>query len=145
MNLQDVINAPGFGSGKKARDILNARAERRSHVPERHYMNELLVANEIDGLVATLGNDPEDGKDYHLNTSGYALTGDASTAGEDARAIAAIWNAYRDGELVWADQVAQEIDRAKDAYDYGDKAGRRAIGALCHVKVAVGSLSEGDQ
>ncbi|MBO29650.1 MAG: hypothetical protein CML61_13000 [Rhodobacteraceae bacterium] len=103
MNLQEIIDAPGFGSGKNARDVLNARVERRSHVPDRHYMNEMLVSNEIDGLVAKLGNDSKDGKDYHLNSSGYALIGDASTSGEDARAIAAIWNAYRDGELVWQD------------------------------------------
>ena len=103
MNLNEIINAPGFGSGKKARDLLAARAERRNHVPERHLMNEELVGHEIDALVCSFGCDGEDGKDYHLNSSGYALIGEDSTAGMDARAIAALWNAYRDGDLVWKD------------------------------------------
>lgn len=107
LNLHEIINSGGFGSGKKARDLLNARAERRRHVPERHYMNEMIVANDIDGLVASFGNDSKDGRDYHINSSGYALTGDCSTAGEDARAIAALWNAYRDGDLVWKDEATQ--------------------------------------
>lgn len=103
LDLHEIINSGGFGSGKRARDILNARAERRNHVPDRHYMNEMIVSNEIDSLVASLGYDSEDGKDYHINSSGYALTGDCSTSGEDARAIAALWNAYRDGDLVWVE------------------------------------------
>lgn len=101
MDLHQIANSGGYGTGKKARDILAAREERKKHIPERIMMNEVTVGNEIDCLVASFGNDPEDGKDYHINSTLYALIGDSSTAGEDARALAALWNAYRDGDLDW--------------------------------------------
>jgi len=102
-DLKSIANSGAYGSGQEARDRFNAKADRRNHVPPRDHMNELVVANTIDALVCSFGNDSEDGKDYNINSDGYAAILDSSTAGEDARAIAALWNAYREGDLIWKD------------------------------------------
>lgn len=101
MDLHEIANSPGYGSGQKARDIAHEKANRRKQLPDPRKMNRLSADTSADGLVASLGNDGVDGEGYHLNADGYAAIGESSTAGEDARAIAAIWNAYMDGELVW--------------------------------------------
>ena len=100
MDLHKIANERGYGTGKKARDIAAARHNRRDHIPPRKDMAELIVQHVPEALVASFGNDDTDGQDYHLNAHGEGLfTG--STAGKDARAIAALWNAYRDGDLMW--------------------------------------------
>ena len=108
MDLHEIANSGSYGSGKKVRDRLAAKVERRKCIPQRHDMNELLAETSLDSMVASLGYDPEADKDFYLNSSGYALIRDDSTSGQDARAIAALWNAYREGDLVWKDDPSAD-------------------------------------
>lgn len=105
MNLHEIANSGSYGTGKKARDKLAEKAARRAAVPERIMMNYLLVQHEPDALVASFGYDVEEDRDFHLNSDFYAAIGDTPLAGREARAIAALWNAYRDGDLVWKDEL----------------------------------------
>lgn len=107
-DLHKIANCGSFGSGKKARDRIHANVERRKMIPKRKDMNELVVATQPDALVASFGNDGDDGLDYHINSMGYAAIRDDSTAGQEARAIAALWNAYRAGELIWSTPAREE-------------------------------------
>jgi len=100
MNLHEIANTPGFGTGGKAREKAIAKAERRARIPKRRLMAEMIVAHEPDAVVASFGNGT-DGKDYHINSDAGALIYGDGAAENDARAIAALWNAYRDGELIW--------------------------------------------
>ena len=99
--LDDAINSGGFGSGGKVLQKLNERRDRENHIPKPEKMNELSSVNDLGNLVCSFGCDTEENKDYQIYCDGYAAVGDDSTAGEDARAFVALWNAYRDGDLVW--------------------------------------------
>lgn len=114
IDLQKAINADGFGSGARARDLAHEKATRRKTIPNRKDMNALIVSHSPDALVASLGYDVEDGNDYHLNSDGEALVGCEPLAGRDARVIAALWNAYRDGDLVWRDPTTIGRDQTND-------------------------------
>tara|TARA_R110002072_G_scaffold49433_4_gene134357 strand:- start:10838 stop:11167 length:330 start_codon:yes stop_codon:yes gene_type:complete len=102
MNLHEVINAKGYGTGKAARDTANAKADRRKHIPSPECMNEMSLAD-TGAPIAHFGNDSEDGKDYSITVNGYGSTTHCEAAGHDARAFVALWNAYRDGDLIWKD------------------------------------------
>ena len=101
MDLHEIANSGGFGTGQKAIDLAKAKAERRSHIPKPKDMNEMSLSPH-GAPIACFGNDPEDGKDYHVTVEGYGSTCHCNAAGHDARAFVALWNAYRDGDLVWA-------------------------------------------
>lgn len=104
MNLHEIANSGSFGSGKLVRDQANAKAERRNHIPKPQDMNELTTSPH-GSPIAHFGNDSEDGKDYQVTAEGYGSTVHCEAAGHDARAFVALWNAYRDGDLVWAAAV----------------------------------------
>lgn len=100
MDLTKIANTPGFGSGKSARDLINAKAERRNQIPDPATMNEMM-SNDMGAPIAHFGNDSDDGKDYSISADGYGSTTESEGARHDARAFVALWNAYRDGDLVW--------------------------------------------
>ncbi len=109
MNLHEIANTGGYGTGQQARDKAAEKAKRRTDIPKPLFMNELVVDHEAEALVASFGTDSEDGKSYYINSLGYIGTaaGDYSTASGDAKAFAALWNAYREGDLVWKDAPTQ--------------------------------------
>ena len=90
-DLNTIINSPGYGTGKAAREKADARD-----------MNEMTLSD-LGAPIAHFGNDPEDGKDYSITVNAYGSTEECKGAGHDARAFVALWNAYRDGDLVWKD------------------------------------------
>ena len=100
MNLHEIANSGGFGSGRKVIDAAQAKADRKKLIPKPKDMNEMSVGG-FGVPVAHFGNDTEDGKDYSITVEGYGSTVHSESAGHDARAFAALWNAYRDGDLVW--------------------------------------------
>tara|TARA_R110002110_G_scaffold126601_4_gene305162 strand:- start:546 stop:902 length:357 start_codon:yes stop_codon:yes gene_type:complete len=101
-DLNTIINSPGYGTGKAAREKADARADRANHIPKPHDMNEMTLSD-LGAPIAHFGNDPEDGKDYSITVNAYGSTEECKGAGHDARAFVALWNAYRDGDLVWKD------------------------------------------
>jgi len=107
MDLHKIANTPGFGSGEAARNRLAEKAQRRRHIPPRNEMNEMSI-DPHGAPIASFGHDSEDGRDYQVTVDGYGSTTCCSnSAGDDARAFVALWNAYRDGDLVWAESEAQ--------------------------------------
>lgn len=101
MDLHHIANSGGYGSGARVLDAAKAKAERRGHVPEPQHMNEMSLSD-TGAPIAHFGNDSEDGKDYSITVNGYGSTTHCNAAGHDARAFVALWNAYRDGDLVWS-------------------------------------------
>ena len=100
-DLQDAIDARWFGTGKAVRDKLFAKSERRLHVPKPQDMNELVLAFSPEAMVGSFGFDPTIEKDIYINAEGYAATATMDGAKIEAMAIIALWNAYREGDLIW--------------------------------------------
>lgn len=119
MNLHEIANNGGFGSGRRVIDEQRARDERNSHIPEPMLMAELhaVTGGTTWGApVASLGHCPDTGKDWaieHRSDLGM-VDGRACTASSDALALVAVWNAFRDGDLVWSDRIKQPPKERND-------------------------------
>ena len=108
-DLKRIANSGSYGSGKAVRDKAAAEREALSLLPEPEFMNEFVAADNGGHLVPLchFGCSNEDGKDWGIYHDGHdyhnaALFG--IDAKSDARAVAAVLNAYRMGLLVRADQ-----------------------------------------
>lgn len=103
---QVVADMPGYGSGKRYRDMLAAAQEARAALPKADEVGAVYASASLDvnaTLLASFGCGDED--DWHLlalparvmDHNEYNMGLDA---GDDCRAVAAIVNAYRLGLLV---------------------------------------------
>ena len=103
MNLTEIANTPGFGTGKAARDRLAAESECRAMLPEPRNVPPVIAATDSHWvLMCHFGNSNEDDQDWAVYHDGResdvrALGDDAKS---DAQCVAAIINAYRMGILV---------------------------------------------
>ena len=105
MDLKEIANSGGYGSGKRAIELQRQRDERNAWIPEPSVMAEMPAvtsAHSRGAPVGSLGYCPITDQDWALECDSYGLVeGADNTASTDAQAIAAIWNAFRDGDLVW--------------------------------------------
>ena len=105
MDLHKIANSGSYGSGQKARDIAHELAERRALIPEPSLMATLLTRTSMYGVpVAAFGVCPDTDEDWvfeHESELGL-VDGVQDSASTNAKVIAAVWNAFRDGDLVWA-------------------------------------------
>ena len=114
MNLHEIANAPGYGTGRNARDRAAAIAEIKSLLPDPLWMPTFTAEPHINnGLpLASFGNSAEDGQDWHVTHDMGDTSRDAiefgSDAKLDARIVAAILNAYARGILVMATDSTKE-------------------------------------
>lgn len=124
--LQEIINTPGFGTGRAYRDQLAQEAEALALLPNPRSVMPVRASNDAGAgwLVCSFGHSGEDGQDWHLITdevrgsivaefSDYPA--DAKT---DALITAAIVNAYRMGLLVRAETPTP--DPLGEALNSGD-------------------------
>jgi len=113
--LQKIMDAPGFGTGRAFRDQKAQENDAIALLPDRAWMKPVMAApNVADGwLVCSFGNIGDDGQDWYLVTDNVRASGMASAifpddAKTDAHAIAAVMNAWRMGLIVLrADLVKQ--------------------------------------
>ena len=103
-DLHAIANQPGFGSGAKAIEDQRQRDERFALLPDPMLMAELFArSGSMWGVpVATFGHCPDTDRDWQLEHESELglVDGRNSTASTDAQVIAAVWNAYRAGDLV---------------------------------------------
>ena len=101
-DLKRIANAPGYGTGKAARDRMHVEAECREMLPDPRAL-PVFVAGP-DGMMSThipmchFGHSSDDGTDwgiYHDDVTETDAIG--HDAADDARVVAAILNAYRQG------------------------------------------------
>lgn len=117
MNLHEIANARGYGSGKAARDRAAAIAEIKRLLPDHAWMPTFTAAPHINHglLMASFGNSSDDGQDWHITHDQGDMSRDCiefgSDAKMDARIVAAILNAYSRGILVLAPDSTKEADQ----------------------------------
>lgn len=104
--LKRIANSGTYGSGKSVRDKLSAEASVLEDLPEANRVPTVVAATDHSHMVAMahFGNFSEDGLDWGLYHDGredsvWCFGDDAK---DDAKAVAAIINAYRMGILVRA-------------------------------------------
>jgi len=108
-----IADAPGFGHGKRFRDMCAAEHDALDNLPDPKRMAPVMASTDAaaNWLVCSFGNSgaDEEARDWHLVTANvrasdfidrYDFPEDAMT---DAVAVAAVLNAYRMGLLVRAD------------------------------------------
>jgi hypothetical protein len=103
MDLNKIANSGGFGSGAKVIDEQRERDERLASLPNPMLMAEIYARTEMGGYsIAPLGYCSDTDADWFLEHESELglVDGEDNTAATDARLIAAVWNAYRDGLLV---------------------------------------------
>ena len=105
MDLHQIANTPGFGTGKRMRDKLAEDAACRANLPEPSKIAQVMARPNDAGhllLIASFGNSSEDGQDWSLYHEGSDdLSGVFGwDAKHDAQSVANIVNAYRLGILV---------------------------------------------
>ena len=105
--LQKVMDAPGFGTGRAFRDQKAQENDALALLPDRAWMKPVMASTDAGAgwLVASFGNSGNDGQDWHLITDNVRASGMAdATFPEDAKtdafAIAALLNAWRMGLIV---------------------------------------------
>ena len=106
MDLNEIANSGGYGSGGRAIEMQRARDIRNSLIPDPSLMGELVAVTSKTSYgapVASFGHCPDTDKDWSLehNSMLGLVDGRSGTASADAQVIAALWNAFRDGDLVW--------------------------------------------
>lgn len=104
MDLKAIANARGYGTGQAARDKLARAAAGRTMIVDPSLMCELYARSSMSGyMVGSLGHCLETDADWYLEHESELgmIDGVDDTASNNAKAIAAVWNAYRDGDLVW--------------------------------------------
>lgn len=112
IDLNEVANARGYGTGRAVRDRLAAEAECRALLPDPHYMPSVEARGDDGGHLipmAHFGNSSDDGKDWALfqEYTECELSELGQDARDDARIVAAIINAYRLGVLVLAGEESK--------------------------------------
>jgi len=112
--LQKIMDAPGFGTGRAFRDRKAQENEVIALLPDRAWMAPVMASPECarNWLVASFGNSGDDGQDWYVVTDHVRASnlGDATfpiDARSDARAVAALCNAWRMGLLVLRDDIGK--------------------------------------
>ena len=105
--LQKIMDAPGFGTGRAFRDRKAQENDAIALLPDRAWMAPVMASTEMsrNWLICSFGNSGNDGQDWHLVTDHTRASdlGNAmfpEDARTDAHAVAAVLNAYRMGLLV---------------------------------------------
>lgn len=109
--LQSIMDAPGFGTGRAFRDLKAQENEALALLPDpKDVMPVRASTNAGDGwLICSFGNSADDGQDWHLITDEVrgSIVAEFSDypadAKMDALITAALVNAYRMGLLVKKD------------------------------------------
>lgn len=121
LDLHAVANAPGYGSGKAARDRLAAEAECLALLPTPERVPAFVASSDAPCFarlpLCTFGNSTQDHRDWSIYADGVF---DHSAIGhdpkEDAERIAAILNAYRMDILKpWGLREEEALAEARNA------------------------------
>lgn len=109
--LQAIMDAPGFGTGRAYRDRKAQEAEALALLPDREWMAPVMASQDCQSnwMICAFGCSNEDNSEWFLVTDSVRASnvGDMEfpeDAKMDAMRVAAIVNAYRMGLLVKAEQ-----------------------------------------
>lgn len=114
MDLHDIANSGGYGTGRAAMDRAAAVAEIKSLLPDPVWMPTFTAAPHINSglMLASFGNSSEDGQDWYITHDQGDTSRDAIEFGNDAKMdakiVAAILNAYTRGILVMSTPSTKE-------------------------------------
>lgn len=110
--LQAVMDAPGFGSGRAYRDRKAQENEAMALLPKPDDVAPVMASKDptSNWMICSFGNSNEDGRDWFLVTDNVRASEVAdrdfpADAKLDALRVAAILNAYRMGLLIRKDHT----------------------------------------
>jgi hypothetical protein len=108
--LQRIMDAPGFGTGRAFRNQKAQEQEVLALLPDPAWMAPVMASTDgaSNWMVCSFGNSSDDGQDWHLVTDHVraSILADREfpdDAKMDAFRVAAIINAYRMGLLIRRD------------------------------------------
>jgi|GEM_PF-6260552 hypothetical protein len=116
---KEAANRPGFGTGAALRERIFQEDDAINHLPDPAWMMPVVASADLVGnalVVCSFGNSVEDPeqRDWYLIADGQNSTVPASEAEFpadamlDARAVAAVLNAWRMGLLVCPSRTASD-------------------------------------